>query len=363
MGYAIDCVRDTALAEDYLPPARIRGLPVHDGATATDEAGGTVSLRLVDVAAATDATGGSRRATARLVDGAVARDSSAGSRRHGLVDVAAATDVVAGSTTRPPVRDVAAASDALALPRRRGIALSDRGAATERVRNHLPGAVSDAALATDTVTGLRRHVARLVDTADATDVLGGTGAATGRLVDRAGAAGAVRGRLHALARFVDRCVAHDRSGDRYGGEVWVTNTATGAASYWRGVAAHAVVEWQGKLVLATPQGLFTLTGAGPVDAEITTPRTDFGAQQLKRAAAVYADGVHDGAQVTVSASNAQGTTSSALYSLASHDRGMSRAPVGRGLEGRYWQLSLHFTQPVRLRSMAMDIAANKRRVA
>lgn len=363
MGYAIDCVRDTALAEDYLPPARIRGLPVHDGATATDEAGGTVSLRLVDAANATDVVGGSRRAMARLVDGAVARDRSAGSRRHGLVDVADATDAVAGLTTRAPVRDTAVASDVLALPRRRGIALSDAAAAVERVRNHLRGRVVDAGDATDAVAGVRRHTARLVDAADATDVLGGTGAAVSRLVDRAGSASAVRGRLHALARFVDRCVARDRSGDRYGGEVWVTNTATGASSYWRGVAASAAVEWQGKLVLATPQGLFTLTGAGPVDAEITTPRTDFGAQQLKRAAAVYADGVHDGAQVLVSASNAQGTTSSALYSMASHDRGMSRAPVGRGLEGRYWQLSLRFAQPVRLRSMAMDVAANKRRVA
>lgn len=363
MGYMLDCVRNTILVEDTLADARLRGLPLVDAAAVADAVSGQTSLRLVDRVVASGAARGVLHAAVRLVAAVRVTDSVTG-RQHGrLVDGAVVADALRGTSHPAPVRDSALITDALRGVRSVRAALADRAVTRDRLRTHRRYRLVDTVLASDASAGVRRQLSRTVDALQATDRLGGASGTTGRLRDSARASDALRGTLRARGRFVAVALAQDRSGDRYGGEVWVTNLASGAASYWRGVDAVAAAEWRGRLVVATGHALYALDGAANVPAGITTPRTDFGSQALKRVGYVYAEGPHAGAEVLVAASKGSGAPAVARYTMVAYDRGMSRAVVGRGLEGRYWQFSLRFAQPVRLRSMAADLAVNRKRIA
>lgn len=359
MGYAIDCVKDVLLAEDYLPGARIRGVAIHDSALVSDTVGGRLSLRLRDVAVATDSAGGIKRAVVRVSDAVKATDKIRGGRRYRLADTVLATDALRGLTRRPALHDSASAQDKLYPPHITGAKLIDKAKATDTPRIHRRCPVADGALMTDRLGGIRRQRARLIDAVLATDRITDSQRSQARLRDVVLATGALRGQLQAFDRLSDAVLATDAFGDRYGGEVWVTNTSTGSISYWTGVDAQAVALWRNYLVVATPQGLKVLDARGAVDAQITTPRTDFGDPHLKRATALYLQGGHDGATVTVGASDSP----EAMYRMTAYDVGMMRAGIGRGMVGRYWRLTAKFNQPFRLRGVTFDMANSNRRVS
>jgi hypothetical protein len=359
MAYWIDCVKDVLLAEDYLPGARIRGTKLLDVATASDTVGGGLSLRLRDVAVATDSTGGIKRAVVRVSDAVKATDKISGGRRYRLADTVLATDALRGLTRRPALHDSASAQDKLYPPHITGAKLIDKAKVTDTPRVHRRCGVVDQVLVTDMLGGIRRQRARLIDAVLATDRITDSQRSQVRLRDVVLATEALRGQLQALDRLSDAVLATDAFGDRYGGEVWVTNTSTGSISYWTGVDAQAVALWRNYLVVATPQGLKVLDARGAVDAQIITPRTDFGDPHLKRAAALYVQGGHDGATVAVEASDSP----EAMYRMTAYDVGMMRAGIGRGMVGRYWRLTAKFNQPFRLRGVTFDMANSNRRVS
>lgn len=125
----------------------------------------------------------------------------------------------------------------------------------------------------------------------------------------------------------------------------VTNTETGAVTTYANYAFNSFAEHASGLLAAGPGGLYVIDSGesddgNPIGATLATGKLDFEGAQMKRMsmfhAAIRADG-----DLSLGISADDG--SPVLYTMSPTspvDLKPFRQPVGRGLRGRYWQITI-----------------------
>lgn len=387
MGYQIEFIADAAEVRGEAARARYRPYRLSDAYTA----GGTVLQgrmrrlsRDVFTAAGT-LRPGRARTTGKLTDRARATSAATIHLLYKLTDSATASDRSSGVARPAPLRSSAEVTDRSVSARMRveslrslgtvgddvgtvrlsPPALRDRVQAADRLRHRNRFKITEQLTSAGTIQpGVRRSTGKSTDTASVSSALRGRNRFTSVLHDAFTAADRLPQRQpqRALGIFRDSAVASSTLVEVYGGEVWVTNTASGAASYWVNVQAHAATVWNGKLVVADAAGIHILDQYTPVDASVRTPLHDLGNPASKRVAAAQVDGGLPDMQVTATATGVGGEqANTATYPVVSYANGLSRSVLGRGLNGRYWEFTLSGVQPFYVRSVTTDVAASTRR--
>ena len=126
---------------------------------------------------------------------------------------------------------------------------------------------------------------------------------------------------------------------------WAVNLDTDAPSRYTGLAANSICRHGKKTYVANAGGIYEVTGdtdAGqPIRAAFMPPKSDFKSSNSKRVGEVWAALRSSGRlalRVTTNENDSQ------YYSIAHDgDEGVrnSRVKLGKGLEGRYWQMQIN----------------------
>jgi hypothetical protein len=124
---------------------------------------------------------------------------------------------------------------------------------------------------------------------------------------------------------------------------WVINHETNAPSRYDALPANSMCRFNGKTYMACAAGIYE-TGADndagkPIHASITLGQTNFENTKNKRIPYVYVGMRSSGAMQMKVIANNQADRYYALNAIGGAVRG-SRATIGKGLEGQYWQFRI-----------------------
>lgn len=121
---------------------------------------------------------------------------------------------------------------------------------------------------------------------------------------------------------------------------WAINYETNAPSRYDSLPANSMCIFNGKTYMACAAGIYEIGAdddAGrPIHASATVAQTNFGSTKNKRIAYVYVGMRSSGAMQLKAIANNQSDRYYALNAIGGAVRG-SRADLGKGLEGQYWQ--------------------------
>ena len=121
---------------------------------------------------------------------------------------------------------------------------------------------------------------------------------------------------------------------------WAINYETNAPSRYDSLPANSMCSFNGKTYMACAAGIYEIGAdddAGrPIHASATVAQTNFGSTKNKRIAYVYVGMRSSGAMQLKAIANNQSDRYYALNAIGGAVRG-SRADLGKGLEGQYWQ--------------------------
>ena len=121
---------------------------------------------------------------------------------------------------------------------------------------------------------------------------------------------------------------------------WAINYETNAPSRYDSLPANSMCSFNGKTYMACAAGIYEIGAdddAGrPIHASATVAQTNFGSTKNKRIAYVYVGMRSSGAMQLKAIANNQSDRYYALNAVGGAVRG-SRADLGKGLEGQYWQ--------------------------
>lgn len=121
---------------------------------------------------------------------------------------------------------------------------------------------------------------------------------------------------------------------------WVINYDTSAPSRYDSLPANSMCNFNGKTYMACAAGIYEIGAdddAGrPIHASATLAQTNFENTHNKRIAYVYVGMRSTGAMQLKAIANNQSDRYYALNAIGGAVRG-SRANLGKGLEGQYWQ--------------------------
>lgn len=121
---------------------------------------------------------------------------------------------------------------------------------------------------------------------------------------------------------------------------WAINYETNAPSRYDSLPANSMCIFNGKTYMACAAGIYEIgadTDAGrPIHASATVAQTNFGSTKNKRIPYVYVGMRSTGAMQLKAIANNQSDRYYALNAIGGAVRG-SRADLGKGLEGQYWQ--------------------------
>jgi hypothetical protein len=121
---------------------------------------------------------------------------------------------------------------------------------------------------------------------------------------------------------------------------WAINCETNAPSRYDSLPANSMCLFNGKTYMACAAGIYEIGAdddAGrPIHASATVAQTNFGSTKNKRIPYVYVGMRSSGAMQLKAIANNQSDRYYALNAVGGAVRG-SRADIGKGLEGQYWQ--------------------------
>ena len=121
---------------------------------------------------------------------------------------------------------------------------------------------------------------------------------------------------------------------------WAINYETNAPSRYDSMPANSMCLFNGKTYMACAAGIYEIGAdddAGrPIHASATVAQTNFGSTKNKRIPYVYIGMRSSGAMQLKAIANNQSDRYYALNAIGGAVRG-SRADIGKGLEGQYWQ--------------------------
>jgi hypothetical protein len=121
---------------------------------------------------------------------------------------------------------------------------------------------------------------------------------------------------------------------------WALNYETNAPSRYDSLPANSMCRFNGKTYMACAAGIYEIGAdddAGrPIHASATVAQTNFGSTKNKRIPYVYVGMRSAGAMQLKAIANNQSDRYYALNAIGGAVRG-SRADIGKGLEGQYWQ--------------------------
>jgi hypothetical protein len=121
---------------------------------------------------------------------------------------------------------------------------------------------------------------------------------------------------------------------------WAINYETNAPSRYDSLPANSMCLFNGKTYMACAAGIYEIGAdddAGrPIQASATLAQTNFGSTKNKRIPYVYVGMRSAGAMQLKAIANNQSDRYYALNAIGGAVRG-SRADIGKGLEGQYWQ--------------------------
>lgn len=301
---------DSAVASDSvtLSAAKVT-IVVSDSANATEQVSHHQALSISDTAAATETVTGARAAT--ITDAAVASETLTATRKHvaTILDSAAATDTDHAPVTHA-ASDTAAATETVTHSKRAINTVAESAAATESVVSVTTMILRDSAVVADTINGVLKAQQLIDDTAEATETI----------------------RLPATEIPV----------------LW-TNSMTGAAATWSGLLFNSMVEQDGRLFAAGPDGLYELTATGANDngdaiaAAVLWDLETFGSRRRKRVRNVYVSAACVG-PFAVRVINEQGrfqylTRLPGIAKARNH-----RAEPGAGLEASHYRIGVNWTK-------------------
>ena len=121
---------------------------------------------------------------------------------------------------------------------------------------------------------------------------------------------------------------------------WAINYETNAPSRYDSLPANSMCLFNGKTYMACAAGIYEIgadddTGR-PIHASVTVAQTNFGSTKNKRIPYIYVGMRASGAMQLKAIANNQSDRYYALNAIGGAVRG-SRADLGKGLEGQYWQ--------------------------
>lgn len=148
--------------------------------------------------------------------------------------------------------------------------------------------------------------------------------------------------------------------------VWVANVATAAHSRYAQYGFNSFAKFNGKYYGCKSDGIYELDGdsdgASPIKWTVTMPELDFGTSNLKRFESVYV-GMRSSGQIVLKVVQDKNNVYHYDVIPSGNDARASRAILGRGLVGRYWQFELASdTNRVELDSIDYSLAVTSRRV-
>jgi len=121
---------------------------------------------------------------------------------------------------------------------------------------------------------------------------------------------------------------------------WAINYDTSAPSRYDSLPANSMCNFNGKTYMACAAGIYEIGAdddAGrPIHASATVAQTNFGNTHNKRIPYIYVGMRSTGAMQLKAIANNQSDRYYALNAIGGAVRG-SRANIGKGLEGQYWQ--------------------------
>lgn len=124
---------------------------------------------------------------------------------------------------------------------------------------------------------------------------------------------------------------------------WAINYETNAPSRYDSLPANSMCVFNGKTYMACAAGIYEIGAdddAGrPIHASATVAQTNFGSTKNKRIPYVYVGMRSSGAMQLKVIANNQSDRYYALNAIGGAVRG-SRADLGKGLEGQYWQFRI-----------------------
>lgn len=370
---AFAAVRGTQVADALAAAdaaAGTRGTAVADAAVAGDSALPVRVLLIVDAAVAGDGVVSTSHRSIAVVETLRAADAVRPGRVLAISDAATAADtVVTGRSTG--VADHAVIGDAVAPASSRVTMWLDSAALTDSVRPGRVQQITDTGTAGDSVHGFRRSC-QIQDAATIADALASTTHRVTVSVDRAVVGDSVAPQAHHRAQILDRAVVADAvyaPGQLAAGAAWTTALDTLNAARWTAqpVVAAAVVD--GHPVVATPQGLYELTGTTDAGADIAPylrlPISDLGSRALTRIDHVYA--TTQGGPFVLAVTPMDQDQPTYEYEAAERTEAgqvATRVKVGRGLRSLMWQLEFRGIPgaPFALRSADITLIDTSRRV-
>ena len=364
MGYAIECVVDTVEVADYAGlQARVRPLPLRDTMQIGDpDPKAVLSAKVLSAVALDDVLRSHLHGVSKLSDSVIASEMVLGTKTAPvLVSHIALHDVLHAARVDARLYDGASIDDKLSGRTTQRGKMVDGITVDDTLRVATKAKLTSAASIRSVVLTVSTAGSKLTSGMHVADALHSVVHRGERLADSASTQSRVAGVLRGASRLVDQMAIEDMVEQAGLDEAWVTCLTLGAASYWRDLSPAAVAVMDGVLYLATPAGVFSMTGGGQVLQRIELPYTDGGSNYLKRASSVLTEGVPHDAEVDVSAGD-KATPSTYKYRAVKYKTNESRVVIGRGLVGRYWALKAKFFEPTVVCSITSDAADVSRRV-
>ena len=148
--------------------------------------------------------------------------------------------------------------------------------------------------------------------------------------------------------------------------VWVANAATAAHSRYAQYGFNSFARFGGKHYGCKSDGIYELNGdldgTSPIKWTVTMPEMDFGTSNLKRFESIYV-GMRASGQIVLKVVQDKNNIYHYDVIPSGNDARASRAILGRGLIGRYWQFELASdTNRAELESIDYSMAITSRRV-
>lgn len=361
-------VADTARASDSVQTTR--GTVVSDTMGASDHAYIVRVLRAEDSLIASDSVSSTSHRTTLVHEAARVGDAVRPGRTLVVSDGMLASDS-ASSGRRTQVHDTAVVSDSVACTSHRTTSVHDSMRAGDAV---VPGrilSVVDSAVASDAVGSFVRGTT-ITDSATVADQVTCTSHRVTVWRDNLTIGDSVTPQAHHVTIVQDSIIASDSvsaPGQLAAGAAWTTALDALNAARWTAqpVVAAAVVD--GHPVVATPQGLYELTGTTDAGADIAPllrlPISDLGSRALTRIDHVYA--VTQGGPFVLAVTPMDQDQPTYEYQASERTESgyvPTRVKVGRGLRSLMWQLEFRGIpgEPFALRSADITLIDTSRRV-
>lgn len=335
---------------------------VADSAEFADSLTTSLAFLFYDAAEAIDSATGKHSAT--FTDAAAAEDAAILSTLWTLNDAGVATDSTELSDLIFTFLDTIVAESTVVAKRTVLDAIYDTALLTETFGPVKVLTVEDAVEALETIAPRLRVTA--LDTGVGTEAVIAKRTSFTTLVDAATASEALSRHLVSVATIVDALIVADvihTTPEELRSAYW-TNPRTTAAARWDALSVNSIVEIDGRVFGATPEGIVELAlDEGTVDARIVWDLLDFGAAEEKKAQAAYVAG-DSTKPFKVTVTTKQGSWDYTTHLVDGSEQAENHyTPLGRGLLARYYRFALSNTEgaPFSMNELRALIGSGTRR--